>query len=200
MKTTIKSIIKSLNINKYNSPVAYGSRMDSGAYVFTNGHILYELTKNNELNNNLLSNVIDYLSAVKIAGFKETNKVNRNTKKLNDSILDLAKRCSYQDCFNCKKIEVREFTRVFNWFKKIKNASSIKFTQYWIYVLDKQDNIIDKTITTIDLNMKLNFKYVVNVFKNLSNIDHGCNEIITSNKAMILRTETIESIIMSIRE
>lgn len=199
MKTTVKSIIKSLNINKDYSYIAYGSRLNNGNYVFTNGHILYELTKNNKLNNELLSNVIDYLDAVKIAGYVERNKKNRNTCKLSDNALKVAKNRIYQNCqFN--KINIEEFTRVFNWFRKIKNASSIKFTQYWIYILDKYDKVIDKTITTIDLNMKLNFKYVVNVFKNLSNIDHGCNEIVTSEKAMILKTETIESIIMSIQE
>lgn len=200
MKTTVKSIIKSLNINKDYSYIAYGSRLNNGNYVFTNGHILYELTKNNKLNNELLSNVIDYLDAVKIAGYTENNKINRNTCKLNDNSLELAKNRAYRDCFDCKKIDVKEFVSLFDWLKKIKNASTVKFVKHWLYVLDKQNNVIDKTITNIDLNMKLNFKYLVQVFRNMSNIDHGCTEIITSDKAMILRSDTVESIIMSIKE
>ena len=200
MKTTVKSIIKSLNINKDYSYIAYGSRLDNGNYVFTNSHILYELSKNSELNNNLLSNVIDYLTAVKIAGYTENNKINRNTCKLNDNSLELAKNRAYRDCFDCKKIDVKEFVSLFDWLKKIKNASTVKFVKHWLYVLDKQNNVIDKTITNIDLNIKLNFKYLVQVFRNMSNIDRGCTEIIASDKAMILRTETVESIIMSIKE
>lgn len=199
MKTTVKSIIKSLNINKYNnSPVAYGSRMDSGAYVFTNGHILYELTKNNELNNDLLSNVIDYLSAVKIAGYKNNKNSIRNTCKLKDSTLELAKNNTYKNCY-CQKINIEEFASLFNWFHKIKNASFVKFRRYWLYILDKNDNVIDKTMTNIDFNMKLNFKYLVNVYKNTSGMDR-ITEILMSEKAIIFKTDTTESIVMKIFE
>lgn len=199
MKTTVKSIIKSLNIKKGNTSLAFGSRMDSGSYVFTNSHILYELSKNNELNNNLLKNVIDYNEAIQIAGYKNTKNSIRNTCKLKDGSLELTKNNAYKKCY-CQKINTEEFTSLFNWFKKIKNASFIKFCKYWIYVLDKNDKVIDKTMTNIDFNMKLNFKYLVNVFKNISNLDHGCNEILMSEKAIVFKTNTTESIIMKIFE
>ena len=198
MKTTVKSIIKSLNIKKGNTSLAYGSRMDSGSYVFTNGHILYELSKNNELNNDLLSNVIDYLQAVQIAGYKNNKNSIRNTCKLKDSTLELAKNNTYKNCY-CQKIDIEEFTSLFNWFHKIKNASFVKFCKYWIYVLDKQDKVIDKTMTNIDFNMKLNFKYLVNVFKNTSGMDR-ITEILMSEKAIIFKTDTTESIVMKIYE
>lgn len=196
MKTTVKSIIKSLNIKKSNTSLAYGSRMDSGSYVFTNGHILYELSKNNELNNDLLSNVIDYLQAVQIAGYKNNKNSIRNTCKLKDSTLELAKNNTYKNCY-CQKIDIEEFASLFNWFSKIKNASFVKFRKYWLYVLDKNDNVIDKTMTNIDFNMKLNFKYLVNVYKNTSGMDL-ITEILMSEKAIIFKTDTTESIVMKI--
>ena len=198
MKTTVKSIIKSLNIKKGNSSLAFGSRMDSGNYVFTNGHILYELTKNNELNNDLLSNVIDYLTAVQIAGYKNNKNSIRNTCKLKDSTLELAKNNTYKNCY-CQKIDIEEFASLFNWFSKIKNASFVKFRKYWLYVLDKNDNVIDKTMTNIDFNMKLNFKCLVNVYKNTSGMDR-ITEILMSEKAIIFKTGTTESIVMKIYE
>ena len=190
MKTTVKSIIKSLNIKKGNSSLAFGSRMDSGSYVFTNGHILYELSKNNELNNDLLSNVIDYLQAVQIAGYKNNKNSIRNTCKLKDSTLELAKDNTYKNCY-CQKIDIEEFASLFNWFSKIKNASFVKFRKYWLYVLDKNDNVIDKTMTNIDFNIKLNFKYLVNVYKNTSGMDR-ITEILMSEKAIIFKTGTTE--------
>ena len=198
MKTTVKSIIKSLNIKNGNTSLAYGSRMDSGNYVFTNGYILYELSKNNELNNDLLSNVIDYLQAVQIAGYKNNKNSIRNTCKLKDSTLELAKNNTYKNCY-CQKINIEEFASLFNWFSKIKNASFVKFRKYWLYVLDKNDNVIDKTMTNIDFNMKLNFKYLVNVYKNTSGMDR-ITEILMSEKAIIFKTGTTESIVMKIYE
>lgn len=198
MKTTVKSIIKSLNIKNGNTSLAYGSRMDSGSYVFTNGHILYELSKNNELNNDLLSNVIDYLQAVQIAGYKNNKNSIRNTCKLKDSTLELAKNNTYKNCY-CQKIDIEEFTSLFHWFSKIKNASFVKFRKYWLYVLDKNDNVIDKTMTNIDFNIKLNFKYLVNVYKNTSGMDR-ITEILMSEKAIIFKTDTTESIVMKIYE
>lgn len=198
MKTTVKSIIKSLNIKNGNTSLAYGSRMDSGSYVFTNGHILYELSKNNELNNDLLSNVIDYLQAVQIAGYKNNKNSIRNTCKLKDSTLELAKNNTYKNCY-CQKINIEEFASLFHWFSKIKNASFVKFRKYWLYVLDKNDNVIDKTMTNIDFNIKLNFKYLVNVYKNTSGMDR-ITEILMSEKAIIFKTDTTESIVMKIYE